>query len=132
MASADPDRASSPPAAAVRVIMQDPVALTGSGAKEAMVLCRKGVSLLDAALAHGINIEHACGGVCACSTCHIYILEGAAHLSKPGDDELDRVEQAPGLQANSRLACQCIVEGPGPIVVEVPAWNRNAVKETPH
>ena len=44
----------------------------------------------------------------------------------------DRVEEAPGLQRNSRLSCQCIVQGKGPITIRVPAWNRNAVKEIPH
>ena len=44
----------------------------------------------------------------------------------------DRVEEAPGLQRTSRLACQCKITGSGPIRVRVPAWNRNAVKEVPH
>jgi 2Fe-2S ferredoxin len=46
--------------------------------------------------------------------------------------EEDRVEEAPGIQRNSRLACQCELRGKGPVVVRVPAWNRNAVKEIPH
>ena len=47
---------------------------------------------------------------------------------------MDRVEEAPGLQINSRLSCQCVVKAGarGPITVRVPAWNRNAVKEMPH
>jgi len=53
-------------------------------------------------------------------------------LTEAEEDEEDRVEEAPGLQINSRLACQCEVHGDGPIVVRVPAWNRNAVKEVPH
>jgi 2Fe-2S ferredoxin len=81
---------------------------------------------------HGINIEHACGGVCACSTCHVYVESGAESLSEPTEAEEDRVEEAPGLRRNSRLACQCEISGPGPIHVRVPAWNRNAVKEIPH
>jgi ferredoxin len=44
----------------------------------------------------------------------------------------DRVEEAPGIRRNSRLSCQCEIHGAGPIVVRVPAWNRNAVKEIPH
>jgi 2Fe-2S ferredoxin len=70
--------------------------------------------------------------VCACSTCHVYIERGAEHLSEPTEAEEDRVEEAPGLQRNSRLSCQCIVRGKGPIEVRVPAWNRNAIKEVPH
>ena len=53
-------------------------------------------------------------------------------LCEAEDEELDRVEEAPGLQVNSRLSCQSKITGNGPIVVEVPAWNRNAVKEVPH
>ena len=92
-------------------------------------MARVGASILETALDHGIDIEHACGGVCACSTCHVYVVAGEAGLSAPTDDELDRVEEAPAVQRNSRLACQCLIVGPGPIAVEVPGWNRNAVKE---
>ena len=53
-------------------------------------------------------------------------------ISASTEAEEDRVEEAPGLQRNSRLSCQCDVRGKGPIVVRVPAWNRNAVKELPH
>ena len=81
---------------------------------------------------HGINIEHACGAVCACSTCHVYVEDGMKAVSEAEEAEEDRVEEAPGLQRNSRLSCQCIIEGDGPITVRVPAWNRNAVKEIPH
>ena len=61
-----------------------------------------------------------------------FVEEGMASLSEPEEEEDDRVEEAPGLQRNSRLSCQCEITGTGPIVVRVPAWNRNAVKETPH
>ena len=81
---------------------------------------------------NGINIEHACGAVCACSTCHVYVEEGMDQVSESDEDEEDRVEEAPGLQRDSRLACQCKITGKGPIRVRVPAWNRNAVKEVPH
>jgi ferredoxin, 2Fe-2S len=122
----------SPPSVEVTFILQDPAPLTGRSEHQVVVVCGKGESLLDVALAHGIHMDHACGGVCACSTCHVYVNQGSAHLSEPSDAELDRVEEAPGLQRNSRLACQSIVIGDGPIVVEIPAWNRNAVQETPH
>ncbi|MEC7195444.1 MAG: ferredoxin, partial [Planctomycetota bacterium] len=71
-------------------------------------------------------------GVCACSTCHVYVTQGMSDCSEADEDEEDRVEEAPGLQINSRLCCQAVVEGDGPIVVHVPSWNRNAVKEVPH
>jgi ferredoxin len=116
----------------VRFILQDPRSLTGKDEAVIDLMAAKGESILELALENGINIEHACGGVVACSTCHIYVNKGMEHLPEADDAELDRVEEAPDLKINSRLSCQCIVEGDGPIEVEVPAWNRNAVKEVPH
>ncbi|MCB9845228.1 MAG: 2Fe-2S iron-sulfur cluster binding domain-containing protein [Phycisphaeraceae bacterium] len=116
----------------VTFILEDPRSLTGSDQATHELKAAQGEHLLELALDNGINIEHACGGVCACSTCHVYIEKGMTELSESTEAEDDRVEEAPGLQANSRLSCQCEVEGDGPIVVRVPAWNRNAVKEVPH
>lgn len=116
----------------VTYLLEDPLSLTDSDKDEIELLAAKGEHLLEVALEHGINIEHACGGVCACSTCHVYIEQGEDSLSEPTEAEEDRVEEAPGLQRNSRLSCQCDIVGDGPIVVRVPAWNRNAVKEVPH
>jgi ferredoxin len=116
----------------VTFVLEDPQGLTGSDKKEWTVMAAKGEHLLEVAMDNGINIEHACGGVCACSTCHVYIEEGSKHLSESTEAEEDRVEEAPGLQRNSRLSCQCEIESEGLIVVRVPAWNRNAIKEVPH
>lgn len=118
----------------VKFIMEDPEGLTGKhdAGAEAIVPANPGLNLLEVALANGINIEHACGGVCACSTCHVYVEKGMDQLSESTEAEEDRVEEAPGLQRNSRLSCQCVIEGKGEIVARVPAWNRNAVKEVPH
>lgn len=132
MTNEKPNDGQSSPAIPVRFVLEDPEALTGSDTEEVELTGEAGDSLLDVALQGGINIEHACGGVCACSTCHIYVEAGMDQLSEAQEDEEDRVEEAPGLQRNSRLACQCIIEGDGPVVVRVPAWNRNAVKEVPH
>lgn len=126
------DHEHGPPVVPVNYILEDPEGLTGSEKREHDVMAGKGEHLLEVALEHGINIEHACGGVCACSTCHIYIEKGMENLSEPTEAEDDRVEEAPGLQRNSRLSCQCTIQGDGPIVIRVPAWNRNAVKEVPH
>lgn len=112
--------------------MEDPEGLTGSPEPTRTLMAAKGQHLLSLALNNGINIEHACGGVCACSTCHIYVEQGMDQVAESTEAEEDRVEEAPGIQINSRLACQCEVQGDGPIVVRVPAWNRNAVKEVPH
>lgn len=84
-------------------------------------------SLLDIALNRGVHLEHACGGNCACTTCHVVVKEGMDNLSPPSDDELDRLDTAADLQLNSRLGCQCVVKGD--VVVEIPAWNRNYVSE---
>jgi len=126
------EHASGPKTVPVKFILEDPHGLTETAQAEWEANAARGQHLLEVAVDAGINIEHACGGVCACSTCHVYVELGMEHLSEPEEDEEDRVEEAPGLQANSRLSCQCEIEGPGPVVVRVPAWNRNAVKEVPH
>jgi len=84
-------------------------------------------SLLDIALTHGVEIEHACGGVGVCGTCHVLVDQGMENLSPPDDDELDLVDQAPGNTLNSRLACRAVVRGD--VTVSIPGWNRNAVSE---
>jgi 2Fe-2S ferredoxin len=126
------DRPHGPEVVPVTFILEDPEGVAGTDQREHHLNAGVGESLLELALEHGLNIEHACGGVCACSTCHVYIEKGNENLSEATEAEEDRVEEAPGLQRNSRLSCQCIVEREGEIVVRVPAWNRNAVKEVPH
>jgi len=116
----------------ITFVLEDPQDLTGTDQAEWQTKAAKGEHLLEVAIEEGINIEHSCGGVCACSTCHVYIEEGMDQLSEPTEAEEDRVEEAPGLQINSRLSCQSTIVGDGPIVIRVPAWNRNAVKEVPH
>ncbi len=86
-------------------------------------------SILDVALNNGIHLEHACGGNCACTTCHVWVKEGAENLSEMEDDEADRLDMAADLQLNSRLGCQAVITKPGKVVVEIPAWNRNYVSE---
>ena len=84
-------------------------------------------SLLDIALNFGIHIEHACGGSCACTTCHVIVKDGDANLSEADEDELDRLDMAPGLTIHSRLGCQAVVKGD--VTIEIPSWNRNYVSE---
>jgi 2Fe-2S ferredoxin len=86
-------------------------------------------SVLDVAINFGVQIEHACGGSCACTTCHVIVKEGDDNLepNPADDDELDRLDQAPGLTLHSRLACQAVVKGD--VTVEIPGWNRNYVSE---
>jgi 2Fe-2S ferredoxin len=87
-------------------------------------------SLLDLALgAGGVDIEHACGGACACSTCHVIVREGFESLGEVSDEEADMLDLAPGVTPRSRLACQAVPDGSRDLVVEIPAWNRNAARE---
>jgi len=86
-------------------------------------------SILDAALFHGVEIDHACGGGAACSTCHVIVRQGLGAITEPGDAELDQLDNAPGNTVQSRLACQAVPDGTEDLVVEIPAWNRNLVRE---
>ncbi len=86
-------------------------------------------SLLDIAMGAGLDVEHACGGVCACSTCHVVVKEGLDTCNEATDDELDQLDEAPAITLQSRLACQCVPDGSTNLVVEIPEWNKNLVKE---
>lgn len=86
-------------------------------------------SVLDIALGNGIEIDHACGGVCACSTCHVVLKEGYETTNEALEEEEDQLESAPDLKSTSRLACQCVPDGTKDVVVEIPSWNRNLVQE---
>lgn len=75
-------------------------------------------SLLDIALNCGVNLEHSCGGNCACTTCHVIVKQGEENLTEMDEDEEDRLYMADGLTLHSRLGCQCVVTGD--ITVEIP------------
>ena len=87
------------------------------------------LSILDIAEGAGVAIDHSCGGVCACSTCHVYVREGLESCSEATEDELDQLDNARGLEMESRLSCQCVPDGRVDVVVEIPAWNRNLARE---
>ena len=87
-----------------------------------------GVSICDAALAGGIDIEHACEKSCACTTCHVYVREGGASLNEASEDEEDLLDRAWGLEPDSRLSCQAVV-GAEDLVVELPRYTINQVSE---
>jgi ferredoxin, 2Fe-2S len=84
-------------------------------------------SLLDVALNVGVSLEHACGGNCACTTCHVIVTSGDDNLSPLEDDEADRLDTAWDLTPRSRLACQAVVRGD--VACEIPAYTRNYVEE---
>ena len=86
-------------------------------------------SILDVALANGMSLEHVCGGVCACSTCHVVVKQGLESCSEGTDDEFDQLDEAPMTTLQSRLGCQCVPNGRQDIIVEIPAVNKNLVRE---
>jgi 2Fe-2S ferredoxin len=86
-------------------------------------------SILDVAMGNGVDLEHVCGGVCACSTCHVIVKQGLETCNEGTDDEFDQLEEAPMTTLQSRLACQCVPNGTKDIVVEIPAVNKNLVRE---
>jgi 2Fe-2S ferredoxin len=80
-----------------------------------------GQSILELALKNDIGLHHNCGGVCACSTCHLYVDKGAAFLEELSDREEDFIDRAVNPKLNSRLGCQCILlDGEGNIEVTLP------------
>jgi 2Fe-2S ferredoxin len=82
--------------------------------------CEVDDSILEVALKNGIEIHHNCGGVCACSTCHLYVESGEEHLEELSDKEEDFIDRARNPRINSRLSCQCVLQdGSGDIVVTV-------------
>jgi len=84
-------------------------------------------SFLDVAMHFGIPLEHACGGSCACTTCHLIIRKGKQNLSEEQDNELDRLDTAWDLTTDSRLGCQAVIKGD--VVAEFPMYTRNYVQE---
>jgi len=81
----------------------------------------KGYSILEAAEDHDVHLNHNCGGVCACSTCHIYLNEGEDFVEEISDKEEDFIDRAINPTLESRLACQCIILKDDAILqVEIP------------
>lgn len=79
-----------------------------------------GESILDVALDNEVSLNHNCGGVCGCSTCHVYIEQGEDLLPEMNDREEDYVDRARNPRYNSRLACQCKLSEEGDLVVTIP------------
>ncbi len=78
-------------------------------------------SLLELALTHDIDLHHNCGGVCACSTCHLYVESGEEFLEELSDKEEDFIDRAVRPRLNSRLGCQCVLQpGTGQVIVTLP------------
>jgi len=94
----------------------------------AVVEAEPGTSICDAALKQGIEIEHACEKSCACTTCHVYVREGAESLNEAEEEEDDLLDKAWGLEPDSRLSCQTIVDDQD-LVIEIPKYTINMVSE---
>lgn len=96
---------------------------------EGMVVdAAEGDNLLDAALQAGVEIEHACEKSCSCTTCHVVIREGFDSLNESSENEEDMLDKAWGLEATSRLSCQCRL-GDEDLVVEIPKYSINHARE---
>lgn len=80
-----------------------------------------GQSILEVALKNDIELHHNCGGVCACSTCHLYVEKGEEFLEDLSDKEEDFIDRAINPRLNSRLGCQCVLlEDKGEVTVTLP------------
>jgi 2Fe-2S ferredoxin len=80
-----------------------------------------GLSLLEIALMNDIELHHNCGGVCACTTCHLYVEKGMDNIEEISDREEDFIDRAASPKLNSRLGCQSVLlEGDGEIEATLP------------
>ena len=87
---------------------------------------KPGTSILEAAKKSHAQVGYACGGVCACSTCHVYVKEGLTNLSEMGEREEDIMDKAFDVKATSRLGCQSKIQSDTTIVVEISRESRQA------
>ena len=94
----------------------------------AVVDAQQGESVCDAALRNGLDIEHACEKSCACTTCHVHIREGFDALPEADELEEDFLDKAWGVDPDSRLSCQVIMQDKD-LVVEIPKYTINMVSE---
>jgi 2Fe-2S ferredoxin len=91
--------------------------------KEPVILekAEPGQSLLELILANNIELNHKCGGICACTTCHVYIEKGMEFIDEMNYRERDFIKRAVTPALNSRLGCQCLLlDGNGKIEVTIP------------
>ena len=94
----------------------------------AVIEAKTGDNLIDLAMEHDIEIEHACEMSCACTTCHVLVREGFDSLEESDELEDDMLDKAWGLEPDSRLSCQVEV-GEENLVIEIPKYTLNQVSE---
>ena len=93
-----------------------------------VIEAESGVSICDAMLHADVEIEHACEKSCACTTCHVIIREGFDSLEEADELEEDMLDKAWGLEPDSRLSCQALLQDED-LVVEIPRYTINMVSE---
>ena len=94
----------------------------------ARVEAPSGTSICEALLDNHIEIEHACEMSCACTTCHVVVREGFSSLNEMEEGEEDMLDRAWGLEPNSRLSCQAILDQQD-VTIEIPKYSINHAKE---
>ena len=94
----------------------------------AVIDAQAGQSICEALLEHDIEIEHACEMSCACTTCHCIVREGFDSLNEAEEEEEDLLDRAWGLEPQSRLSCQAIVDKED-LTIEIPRYSINHAKE---
>ncbi|HDS0957204.1 ISC system 2Fe-2S type ferredoxin [Pseudomonas putida] len=90
-----------------------------------------GTNILELAHDHHIEMESACGGVKACTTCHCIVRKGFDSLEEADELEEDMLDKAWGLEAQSRLGCQVVVADED-LIIEIPKYSLNHAAEAPH
>jgi 2Fe-2S ferredoxin len=85
-----------------------------------------GTSILEASQKAHAQVGSACGGVCACSTCHVYVKQGLGDLEGASDREEDIMDKAFDVRSNSRLGCQSKILRDTTVVVEISRESRKA------
>ena len=94
----------------------------------AEIEAKRGVSICDTLLEHGIAIEHACEKQAACTTCHVILRKGFDSLEEASEKEEDMLDKAWGLEATSRLSCQARVAD-ADLAIEIPKYTINYERE---
>lgn len=92
------------------------------------VEAKPGQTIIEVALANGVDIEHACEMSCACTTCHVIVRKGFDSLEPAEEREEDLLDKAWGLEPDSRLSCQAHIEDED-LTVEIPKYSINQVSE---
>lgn len=85
----------------------------------------EGYSILEIAEDNDVHLNHNCGGVCACSTCHVYVLKGEDDLEEISDKEEDFIDRAINPRLESRLGCQAVIlDQETEFEIEIPDQNQ--------